>query len=510
MKGCVNTITGHYLLRPGDFLCSASKAFFFGLALDGSFGVWKGARKVWSPVSGFVGATQVALQLDGNLIVRSQNRVLWRSRTNGNRTTRARIAVDDKGTVTITNNEANKTVRLAASILESCPSKIGGFVRLSPGEYICSYDDNYIFGVSPDGDLSLWNGTINGPKKVWSAGTCCRSAFAQLQVDDNLVVRDGTKLLWESQTNGLGMGDSHVLLSRTGIVTIVNKESQKTLTINPNSAEIVTFAYSIVPKLIVCIPQTATGRVELKSCQSICSPSGQFRFGVSCEGDLQLVDGSNVIWSRTTCCGHQDIRAILQKSDGNLVVFNAGQNSDVFDDTQNFLWASDTASAENSDSSLTLSDLGVAAIVNLSGDTVWSVAPSDSSVTMRPSLTPARAPAVVSPVSATRPPYSTSENPVTCLQIASRKQVWLYPGEFVCSANSMYRFGVTIHGELALFDSSLGAPVWSAGTFCGVNINTCDGVHAVLEDDGNLVCLFWFQSAVVLRYWGTRILPGDY
>jgi hypothetical protein len=133
------------------------------------------------------------------------------------------IAVEDEGEATKTNANADKTVRLESSILESCPSKIGGFVRLSPGEYICSSDDNFIFGVSNAGDLSLWNGTINGPKKVWSAGTCCSSAFAQLQVDGNLVVRDGTQLLWESQTNGLGMGDAYILLGQTGVVTVVNK-----------------------------------------------------------------------------------------------------------------------------------------------------------------------------------------------------------------------------------------------------------------------------------------------
>lgn len=76
--------------------------------------------------------------------------------------------------------------------------------------------------------------------------------------------------------------------------------------------------------------------------------------GVTYSGDIQLVEGRDVLWTGKTCCGYQDVKAILLK-DGDLVVV------DAFHDE---LCASNTAceDAESRFSVLTSNASGVAAI----------------------------------------------------------------------------------------------------------------------------------------------------
>jgi hypothetical protein len=99
------------------------------------------------------------------------------------------------------------------------PDTCSGPSELGPGErlyaerepsFICSPNGKYRFGMTWDGDLTLWAGKT----KVWSAGTCCKGsdAFVAMQrTGGNLVVRsyveidsedDVSKAHWSSGTSG--------------------------------------------------------------------------------------------------------------------------------------------------------------------------------------------------------------------------------------------------------------------------------------------------------------------
>jgi endonuclease/exonuclease/phosphatase family metal-dependent hydrolase len=69
---------------------------------------------------------------------------------------------------------------------------------LMAGQYRCSADGKYQFGMSSGGNLALLEGT----KTLWSAGTCCGAAFVAMQDDGNLVVYDGSSPKWASNTAG--------------------------------------------------------------------------------------------------------------------------------------------------------------------------------------------------------------------------------------------------------------------------------------------------------------------
>jgi len=71
---------------------------------------------------------------------------------------------------------------------------------------------------------------------------------------------------------------------------------------------------------------------------------------------------------------------------------------------------------------------------------------------------------------------------VQCVSLSNGTLV-LNPGEFTCSQNNSYRFGLTIYGELGLFDTTH-MPLWSSGTTCP---GKCDGVYVRLQVDGNLL-----------------------
>ena len=81
--------------------------------------------------------------------------------------------------------------------------------KLYAGNFICSSNFQYRFGLASDGDLSLWHRET----KIWSAGTCCvgTDTYALLQSRGNLVVYSFVEedseddaltktLLWASKT----------------------------------------------------------------------------------------------------------------------------------------------------------------------------------------------------------------------------------------------------------------------------------------------------------------------
>lgn len=312
-----------------------------------------------------------------------------------------------------------------------CATELSEIVRLSPGDRICSRDGTHTFGLSETGDLTIWKGS----SQLWTAGISWANSYAQLQVDGNFVVRAGENVLWSSQTHG-GVGfDTRVFMSNTGVVTILNKAAGKELIIDPSVK--VTPVTATLPEATPrsCLSQVS-GRIDFTPGKVICSPNGRFHFGINFKGNLGLFDGDQQIWLAGTCCAEDYVSAALQ-TDGNLVVRTSRGDS---------LWSSKTSNESDAGSSITLSDGGMVAVTNPDGYRVWAIAPN--------------------------PPKSN------CLpQVDGR--ILLKDGEFICSENAQFRFGL-FDGDLSLWEYN--RLRWSAGTCCAG-----DGIQMKLRFSGNLV-----------------------
>ena len=121
------------------------------------------------------------------------------------------------------------------TIPETCfgPSELGPGEKLYAEDepsFICSPNGKYRFGMTWNGDLTLWA----GKSRVWSAGTCCKGsdAFVAMQkTGGNLVVRsyverdsedEKPQAHWASDTSG--NPDAALRIDDDGQARIVNAD----------------------------------------------------------------------------------------------------------------------------------------------------------------------------------------------------------------------------------------------------------------------------------------------
>lgn len=109
------------------------------------------------------------------------------------------------------------------SSASSCLGPVEGAVTMFIGDFFCSPNGKFKFGLATDGDLALFDGDDN---KVWSANTCCtgKKVMATLQVDGNLVVLSlkKRKILWESNSGTQDLNVTSLIVGDDGIVTITD------------------------------------------------------------------------------------------------------------------------------------------------------------------------------------------------------------------------------------------------------------------------------------------------
>jgi hypothetical protein len=294
------------------------------------------------------------------------------------------------------------------------------------------------------------SGIWRGPIQIWSAGTCCKgsNSVARLRKDGNFVVRNDAGIQWSSRTRGI-ISDTKVSLNNDGSVAIVNKGNGKMLIINSSLGNnLLWIPIPTVPGPIFCMNQTV-GRVIFHVGQFICSPNRRFSFGIDLKGKLGLFEGPEEIWSVGTGCTGQNISAFLEE-DGNFVLTSASNQ---------LLWSTRSSNNVVLDSSISLSNTGIVSIVNPGGRRSWAVAPN--------------------------PAKSLCHN-----QVAG--SLTLVEGEFICSPNAQFRFGV-FDGDLSLWEYNLLR--WSAGACCSKT-----GFKMILGDTGRLAVVnstmreVWFSD----------------
>ena len=96
------------------------------------------------------------------------------------------------------------------------------------GEYMCSPNMQYFFGMTLDGFLSI----CSGEKEIWSVGPFMDpNSYSNFQRDGNLVVYsgkgsaiNGIKTLWSSKTNGFPMATLEILNDGTLQIISITRE----------------------------------------------------------------------------------------------------------------------------------------------------------------------------------------------------------------------------------------------------------------------------------------------
>jgi len=81
---------------------------------------------------------------------------------------------------------------------DECTNTLLEGERLYHGEYICSDNGMYTFGLTSAGQLAIWTDS----EVQWTTGTFGPSDFLAMQADGNLVAYEGATAPWASRTAG--------------------------------------------------------------------------------------------------------------------------------------------------------------------------------------------------------------------------------------------------------------------------------------------------------------------
>lgn len=521
---CIEQVIGKIRLYANEYICSPDRRFVFGMSSDGDLSlldqITQPSTKLWSTNTSSQTSSDdeayAKFQKDGNLVVSTTSgTTLWTSKTAG-AGDQASLVLDNNGVVSILdsmgrrvwsagvhsddmtdnkfqqgNSNSNFLPLSSSSALDgyTCLDQVAGDrMTFDQGQFICSPDSTWMFGVDNDGDLSLWAGTT----KAWSAGTAVgEPTSAKFARQGNLVVRiiSTNKQLWSSKTSG-NPGAS-LFLGNAGNAMITNVDGKKLWVVRGgDSVPNPTPSPTADPNHFICKDQVI-GKIALERGEFICSDA--YRFGVSPDnGDLSLwvsVDSSTSIkiWSADS---EGASKATLQLG-GNLVCRDSDGDA---------LWTSKTSNNEGA--SLVLGGDGIANIVSTDGTVLWTTstpfdgrgagngptppAPPSFPPTPRITTPPTRTPiatATPAPVEIDSPSSSAPTSTNECISVlAGGGRIELYPGQFVCSPSGTYRFGMDSTGDLGLWKN--GNKKWSAGT--GGGDGGSDN-YAKLREDGTLI-----------------------
>lgn len=313
------------------------------------------------------------VQVDGNLVVRSSSLwPLWASGTSDNRN--ASLSLGDDGVVQIINQNGKRVWKVGRTFkpttddlnddsndlagldifegkaIVTCVEQVIGKMRLYAGEYICSPDRRFAFGMSSDGDLSLLDQITQPSTKLWSSNTSSETssddeAYAKFQKDANLVVSTTSgNTLWTSRTAGAS-DQASLILGNDGVVSILDSMGRRVWSArgvgvdvdyysddnfqqgNSNSNSL-PLSSSFALDGYTCLDQVVGDKITFDQGQFICSPDSNWMFGVDNGGDLSLWSGTTKVWGAGTAVGEPTSAKFSQK--GNLVVKVVSTNKQLW------------------------------------------------------------------------------------------------------------------------------------------------------------------------------------
>ena len=403
---------------------------------------------------------------------------------------------------------------------------------LTRGEYICSINKKYQFGLTMDGYLVICSisSEENQGVIIWSAQedkpNTKTGNYAVLQKGGNFVLyNDSSKALWSTETGG--NLNSKVTLTNSGSVKVTNNKNQDLWIVQPNNnndapSQPTTPVQQPQPSNEKCefsttgddcfseINMSMTGNERtLDRGEKICSSNQDYYFGLTNDGILSICNANNGmrLWSLDSSSSldndKEDASYVALQKSGNFVLYNQKMQP---------IWQTKTGG--NTNARIQILDDGRVSLSNR-GVELWSAEPIIVIIpTVNPTAAPTKNPTEFPTVSTPQPTQSpTPLDPLVRCEFDpdlldeplcdgklhgdmpnSRRR--MFAGEFICSPNKEFFFGMTLDGYLAICEKH--KKVWKKGPFEGPN------VFSQFQTDGNLVVYSDTQNPDVLYKSGTK------
>lgn len=234
-KQCFNSkITSGTTIRKGQRVYSPSNTYYLTYQSDGNVCLNKADNSpVWCAQTQTSASTNLTFK-DGNLMLYNGTSIVWQSGTNT--FTDAYLEINDDGRLYIktANNEfilyyGIKYTEFPTGIKIMKPPKGDDH-----GSFKLYSDDGY-FSYQPDGNLVIYN---NSKNPIWASGTSNQThTHLILETNGNLVLFNGSNILWESKTN-IGYNLKLRLFKTYLILVYGNNEIVKVINV-PSNNEII-------------------------------------------------------------------------------------------------------------------------------------------------------------------------------------------------------------------------------------------------------------------------------
>jgi hypothetical protein len=303
-------------LLEAQSLTSSYGRFKLTLQADGNLLLYGPQQQLlWaSNTAGHTGIWSATLQA-GDLVLRDVlNNVFWTSHTgsSGGDT----LVVQDDGNLVIYSNQnvvwASDTVVPATPLQPTSVGQLREGQGLVPGASIVSANKQFTFTLQNDGNLVLY-GPENQP--MWASNTAGDLSIWSLfmQNDGNLVVYDiNNNPLWASNTNR--HNNAYLVVQDDGNVVIYNVNNTSIWATN-----------TVVPSL-PSLPTSTAGQCVagqgLIPGSSVKSSDRRFTFTLQTDGNIVLYGPQNQpLWASNTA-GHRSVWSLFMQNDGNLVAYD--------------------------------------------------------------------------------------------------------------------------------------------------------------------------------------------
>jgi len=410
-------------IEKGEYICTENKIFQFGLTNDGVLSICKNGTRVWSLGSNIKSANHVFFQKSGNLVLYTSSDVaLWDTSTGGNMNSKLRLS--DDGTLTLTNMR-----------------------------------NKILWSVQPDISIQQPPPPISAPIHTPSISVPTPTPPTPPSPPSQPVVP---------------------ITPPTPLVPTITAPTQPSFPSFPSSPSRPTTV--LIPTYIPPAPSSSLNKcqfssnpIESKACNYeisnsmsarertlargdfICSKDERYRFGVTIDGTLSICEGEERLWSEEST--RNKVSFTTLHKNGNFVLYNSATQS---------IWETETF--KNSYAVITISNNGKATLSN-GVKTLWAattVYPTPQPTPMDPLLKCEFDPELLDEL--------TCDGMLTPDMPNSIRRMFV--GEFICSPNKDFFFGMTLDNYLAICES--GKKVWKAGPFSGKEL------HAHFKTNGNL------------------------
>jgi hypothetical protein len=329
-------------LAAGRQLHAPTRPVTLAMQADGDLVLLKsGAERLWASGTAGSGATHAEMRAGGNLALVGRRKVVWETKTSGNRG--ARLVVQDDGNLVVRASDSS-TVWESGTVTEwavAAGDRLRATEALFPGAALTAKTRPLTLTLQTDGDLVLARDGV----PVWTSATAGRDVTsAVLQEDGNLVLHGREGTVWASGTGGTT--GAQLVLQDDGNAAIVDRRDTTRWTTGTTVWPPGGRADTLWP------PDALAPRDVLRA------PGVGLELVLQSDGNLVLYDSGTAIWASGT--NGQTVTQLAMQADGNLALTGPA----------GVVWESRTSGSPGA--RLAVQDDGNAVVYTIDGRPVWS------------------------------------------------------------------------------------------------------------------------------------------